>query len=188
MHPIASKSFEEDKELLESEIADGDLKDGLGCGVETIAPSFNVSEEHGSESKDRQKYEVESTPATDVRQNYKLNGSWPSSVPNLLSSWLSVTGSCSSSSYLVDFEARHRVRASDLDLDHTPLEHAQMHKRCSESAGRKISRYSTSDSYQNAAPIEKERTNENLSSILWRAVGRHIDKLSDTDMQLAGLI
>lgn len=172
---------------MESEVLHGDCNDGIKSGDEMIAqsPTLSGEGERDGESKVRQEYEVRSTPSTAARHHDYSRGSWPSSVPNLVSSWLSGTGSCSSSSssYLVDFEARHRVRASDLDIHRIPLDRAQAHTGSSE----KYSGYSTSDSYPNAR-IDKDRTNENLSSILWRAVGRHIDKLADTDMQLAGLI
>jgi hypothetical protein len=174
---------------LESEVVHGDCDDGIKSGDEIIAqaPALSGEGERDIESKGRQEYEVRSTPATAARHHDYSRGSWPSpsSVPNLVSSWLSGTGSCSSSSssYLVDYEARHRVRASDLDVHRIPLDRAQALAGNSE----KYSGYSTSDSYPNAR-VGNVRTNENLSSILWRAVGRHIDKLADTDMQLAGLI
>ena len=168
---------------MESEVVPGDCNDGMKGGDEMIAqpPTLPGEGERDGESKGRQEYEVRSTPATAARHNDYSRGSWPSSVPNLVSSWLSGTGSCSSSSSscLVDYEAQHRV--SDLDIDRVPLDRAQAHTGSSD----KYSGYSTSDSYPNAR-IDKD--NENLSSILWRAVGRHIDKLADTDMQLAGLI
>jgi hypothetical protein len=166
---------------LETEVVHGDIKGG--DEILAQSPILSGDGERDMESKGRQEYEVRSTPATAARHHDHSRGNWPSSVPNLVSSWLSGTGSCSSSSYLVDYEARHKVRASDLDIDRIPLDRAQSHTGNSE----KYSGYSTSDSYPNAR-IDIDRTNENLSSVLWRAVGRHIDKLADTDMQLAGLI
>ena len=202
--PIVSKSAEEENETMVSGIVDGDfnVNDGIKCDDETIFQSSNFSgedeneNENESECKGRQEYKVKSTPSTEMRNQYSSysKGSWPSSVPNLISSWLSRTGSCSSSSsstssssYLTDPEARHFKRASDLDLHGVALDRAQALKKSGESESDKIDRYTTSVSFQNTHP-ERVRANENLSSILWRAVGRQMDKLSDTDMQLAGLI
>lgn len=171
---------------MESEVVHGDCNDWIKGGeIVAESPTLSGEGERDIESKGRKEYEVRSTPATAARHHEYSRGSWPLSVPNLVSSWLSGTGSCSSSSssYLVDYEARRRVRASDLDIDRVSLDRAQALTGSSE----KYSGYSTSDSYPNAR-IDNDRNNENLSNILWRAVGRHIDKLADTDMQLAGLI
>ena len=197
---IVSKSAEEENEIMVSGIVDEDfnVNDGIKCDDETIVQSSNFSgedenkNENGNECKGRQEYKVKSTPSTEMRNQYSSysKGSWSSSVPNLLSSWLSGSGSCSSSSsssssYLTDAETRRFGRASDLDLHGVALDRAQALKKSGESD--KINRYTTSVSFQNTLS-EKDRANENLSSILWRAVGRQMDKLSDTDMQLAGLI
>ena len=196
---IVSKSAEEEYEITVSGTVDGDFddNDGIRCDDEPIVQSSNFSgEENENECTGRQEYKVRSTPSTEARHQYYSysKGNWPSSVPNLLSSWLSGTGSCSSSSsssssssYLADPEARHFGRASDLDPKRVALDRAQALKQSGESESDKINRYTTSVSFQNTLP-EKDRANENLSSILWRAVGRQMDKFSDTDMQLAGLI
>ena len=191
-----SKSAEEENEITISGIVDGDLNDndGIRCDVEAIVQSSNFSgedeDENENQCKGRQEYKVRSTPSTEARHQYYSysKGNWPSSVPNLLSSWLSGTGSCSSSSssYLTDPEAWHFGRASDLDPQRVAVDRAQALNKSGESDSDK-NRYTTSVSFQNTLSA-KDRANENLSSILWRAVGRQMDKLSDTDMQLAGLI
>jgi hypothetical protein len=175
------QSFEEKSQLVPVNLGDNDFS-SEGNAMNEMAYSFNEDEFSS--------HKAPNTPVGRSKLYSRQSSVWPSSLSNGLSlsfsSWFERDGrssSASSSSSFLPYCGNQSISSeSHISRDNPRYSDPTTHKMNSNSGMDGPS----STSSQGDGP--EDTALRTISSILWGAVARHVEKLSDTDMQLAGLI
>jgi hypothetical protein len=141
-------------------------------------------------------HKVQNTPVARSKLSSRQSSMWPSSMSNglslSLSSWFE-RDSCSpstsypsSSSFFPYCGSQSIVSDSNISRDSPRYSDPTTQKMASDS-GMEGPRSSSSQG-QGQGQGADDNALRTISSILWGAVASHVEKMSDTDMQLAGLI